>query len=190
MGEREQKVFDIVSQGDQVQVSGDEITLSKGVVLLVKKVPPMILTEIEKRFAPPPVPRVYDENKGREIENPQDPRYLDQIDKVNAEKGMAITEVLIGLGTTIAYLPDELLAPEDDAWIDDVEVFLGQSVPRQGRGRYLAWLKYYVIESGEDLMVLASKVSAKMGVPEAEVGAAVARFQGDETRGADREASA
>jgi hypothetical protein len=183
--DHDQKVFDIVAQ-DEEKVYSDIITLSNGVQLKAGKVPPFILTEIDKRFPEPSVPKVYDEQRDRYYDNPNDPNYLKALTSLEQEKGFALSEVLVGYGTKIHYLPEGIESPEDTQWAEDAQVFIPNLVvPEKGRGRYLAWLKYYVIESGEDLMRLAQKVSAKIGVPEAEVGAAVARFQDNEGRRPD-----
>lgn len=157
------------------------IVLSCGVTLETRPVPPMVLAEIDKKFPEPSIPKVRDEEKGRDIPNPQDPSYLKALDTVAQAKGNAIIDVIAGLGTKLHSVPDGMYRPEDEDWKEPLE-FLGLFIPEKGTGRYLAWLKYYVIRSGEDLGIIVKKSAKAIGVPEEEVASAIATFQSIEER--------
>lgn len=189
--EQQERLFDVdaVDQVSERQASDpDLIYLETGTVLRAKKIPQMILTEIERRLEAPKVPKVeHPSEKGRFIENPDHPDYIRAIKKYEEDRGFALTDVLLGLGTVLETLGPGQYAPEDATWVEEIEEFLpaGLTIPEKPKGRYLAWLKFYQVQGGNDLQQIVSKVTGKMGVSEAEVGAAMSSFRRDEGRQAD-----
>lgn len=182
----QEKVYDVVSESDQPKIEESHlITLDNGVVLRPRPIPPLILAKIERKFSYPPVPKVQDEDKGRLIENPNDPAYLEAIDRVNEEKSMAQLDVIIALGTEVVSIPADVYAPEQDDWIEEVEYFIGEVIPRSGRARYLAWLKFYAISAAGDIQNIAKRALKRTGVADEQVEAAVAGFRDQETRRTD-----
>lgn len=156
-------------------------TLTSGVVLRHKKIPPMILAKVEEKYVEPPVPTVYDENSDRHIPNPDDPNYAKALEDLQTQKGNALVDVLIALGTEIESIPDGLQKPENEEWVEELS-FLGIEVPKLKVGRYLSWVKYYAAQSVEDFKNLAERGAKALGVTEVAVATAIAGFQSDETR--------
>lgn len=183
---QDKQVFDLIAEVENEQNRGESnlITLSSGVVLKTKAVPPMILAKIDQKFPEPKIPHVYDEDRGRNIPNPEDPDYLAAIRQNGEARGTAVIDVIAGLGTVAYFVPTHMFTHEDDGWIDDLE-FFGFDIPVKGMGRYLAWLKYYVIKSGEDLALIATKSAKSLGVPEKEVAQAIQNFQSQPERDTD-----
>lgn len=163
--------------------------LSSGVVLRHKKVPPMILARIDEKFRDPEVPVIWDSEKERNIPNPDDPKYHEEVQQNRMDKGTALIDVLIALGTTIEFIPDGMQTLEDDEWVENLS-FVGIEVPKLRVGRYLAWVKYFAAEAAEDIQKLAKKGAAALGVTEEDVASAIANFQSDETRTADTDSQA
>lgn len=188
MGEYEDKVFEVIEQGEQAQEKTESrlFTLSQGVVLRPRRFAVLIVTEIQRRFKEPPIPKVFDENKKREINNPNDPTYQRALENALFERGMAITDVLIGLGTDLEELPPDILGP-DDKWEEEILPFLPAdlTIPKKGRSRYLAWLKYFLDLSGEELQGLLDFATRGSGISQAEVSAAVASFPNNPPRTTD-----
>lgn len=181
----QEKVYEIVNEDDKQVEESLLITLDNGVVLKPRPIPPLILARIERRFVYPPVPKVRDEDKGRDIENPSDPRYLAEIERVDEEKSMAQLDVIIALGTDLISVPENVYAPDQDEWIDEVEPFIGETIPRTGRARYLAWLKFYALSTATDIPTIARKALKRTGVGDEQVESALAGFRGEEARGTD-----
>ena len=186
----QERLFDVdgVDQALEKQVSDpDLIYLETGTILRAKKIPQMILTEIERRLKVPQVPRVeHPSEKGRFIENPDHPDYIRALKKYEEDRGFALTDVLLGLGTVLETLGPDQYAPEDDRWVDEISEFLPvDAIPDKPKGRYLAWLKFYQVQGGNDLQQIIAKVTGKMGVSEAEVGAAMSSFRDNQGRQTD-----
>lgn len=189
MGDRQ--VFDIaqeIEREEQQPVeSSDILTLSNGVVLRAKKIPPMLANKLNSRFVHPPVPVFYAEDKARAVPNYNDPQWMEACQRVDEERGTALMDLMAGLGTEIISLPPDVQDITDTGWADDVETFLETPVPEFGRARHVAYMKYYILIDNEDWAKVARKVQAKMGVSEEEVAGAMDRFRGEEKRQADSE---
>lgn len=181
----QEKVYEIVDQLDAPHTHEELITLANGIVLKPRPVPPLVLARVEKKFKYPPVPQLMDEDKGRIIENPDDPNYLNAIAEVDAEKSMAQLDVIIGLGTEIVSVPLGMFQVGDDGWLEEVEFFIGEPVPKSGRARYLAYLKYYAMSSANDIPNVARLALRKTGIGDVEVENALAGFRSEEVRRAD-----
>lgn len=181
MDQQDRRIYEIVEEVEkqQTQKESNLITLSCGVVLKTRPVPPMILSKIDKKYPEPPMPTVYDEDRGRDIPNPQDPNWLKAVDRNAEDKGTALIDVIAGLGTTVHFVPEGMYHAEQDEWAEQLEYY-GLEIPEKGIGRYLSWLKFYVIASGEDLALIAKKAAKSLGVTEEEVATAINNFQSAE----------
>jgi len=183
-------VIDIAEEIDKRQDSetdSDLVTLSNGIVLRTRAVPYKFIIKLNKRFKNPPVPVFYDEEKGRSIPNYSDPQYEADCQALQEEKGMAMLELLTGLGTEFVSAPQGKDSPEDLGWEEEVLPFLDkdETIAESGKARYVAWLNYYALLEASDINKVATKIQSRMGVTEQGAAEAVARFQRDEERGAD-----
>lgn len=187
MEQTDKRVYDLLNEVEKEQKTGSDgnIHLSSGVVLRAKKVPPLILSKIDEKYPEPTMPTVRDEDRGRNIPNPEDPSYLRAIDDNNRKKGTAIIDVLAGLGTEIVSVPEDFPKHTDTEWADNLIVFGISDVPEKGVGRYLAWLRYVVIQTPEDLAQIARKSAASLGIAESEVSAAISGFSDQKKRDTD-----
>lgn len=171
-----------VDNEQQNEENSNLVTLSNGVVLGTKPVPYKLIIKLNKKFKNPPVPVIYDEEKGREITNYGDPQYEADCAAVQEEKGMAMLELLTGLGTYFISAPAGVYAPDDKEWEEDVNPFLDENekIPEFGKARYVAWLQYYAMLEATDISKVAQKIQRKMGVTEEGAQEAIARFQRNE----------
>ena len=71
-----------------------------------------LIDDIVAQVEDPPIPMFFNEDKGREEENPLDPNYLDALNKARFKRVSAQADALILFGI-------ELLdpMPEDDKWL-------------------------------------------------------------------------
>ena len=161
----------------------DEFTLSTGVVVRLKPVSSSLVEEMKGSIKMPPVPKVWIEAKEREEENPNDPRYIEQVEEVNSKRSDAIFDALCMFGVELV---DGL--PEDDTWTKRLKML-------ERRGHLdlsdfdlkddfdLKFLyKRFVAVAGADLNL----ISGLHGFRPLEVARARATFLGDEKRNPDR----
>lgn len=148
-----------------------------GLVLKINSVPIMLLQNVQKRFPVPKIPKVLLEDKDQWVSNPNDPEYLDALTQREADLGLAMLDVMMGLGTEIHVLPPTLASPDTEEWTEDIEFFIGEEVPKKGKGRYLAWLKYYALKNQETFGRIGEAVKQKMGLTEEQVAAAAESFR-------------
>ena len=178
MDELKQVVNDaLASENESVTKSPDKVTLSSGVVLKVKPVPILLLNRIQMRFPKVHVPVVYNPDKERDEPNPNDPDYLEAVERNESAKTEALLDVMIGMGTEIVTIPDGLQKPTDSAWFDDLEFYLQEEQDDRERPRYLAWVKFVAIRNTDDMQSLAIAVQSKMGISEEAVAQSINSFR-------------
>ena len=88
------------------------VELSTGVRVRLHPVSSHLVDDLKGAIEDPPVPVVFIEAKGREEENPNDPAYLQAIERANQKRGEAVLDAIYLFGVELA---DGL--PEDDAWL-------------------------------------------------------------------------
>lgn len=166
-----------------------EVTLSSGVVLGLRPVPPFALQEALRQIRAPVPPLWMNEDKGRQEENPSDPDYLAAVDRYVETRLETIANVTMALGTDLKSVPDGMPGPDDDVWIEEMEVAApAVSIPRTPpRARYVAWLRFRAMPRTNDIAVVAALPLLLAGISEGEVAAAMASFPRDEERGGDPE---
>lgn len=159
------------------------LTLKSGVVLNLKPVPPLLLRRAMTGIDPPKVPMVFDADRGREIENPNDPDYLHALEAVATAQENAVLGVLILRGTAPSSIPDGFPKPEDESWQEELAVLadfnpaLGSIPLATAPQRYLAWIQYVVLTDIEDLVLIGASVARLSGVRELDVGTAMHSFR-------------
>lgn len=166
--------------------SEEEITLQNGIVLKLKTVPAAMVRRVATKVEKPKIPRT-DAGKGREEENPTDPEYLDRMDEYHYVVGEATVNVILSMGVEVISVPENMSKIEDDDWTEALEFFeVDKDYDLSTKiGRKLAWLSYYAIAGEPEWLVVLGKISAMIGMTEAEVASAIESFRGGTPRGAD-----
>lgn len=165
-----------------VEKVGDTLTFSTGVVVRTSRVSSAAFGDLEDRFQLPPVPKVLDENRGREIENPLDPIYKKKVSEVESRKAIAALDLAIVLGTTLVSKPDTLFDSNSEEWKDKLKALgYGKEIINSATSRYLLWMKYIAAVEQEDWENLSMSVMRKMGVPESDVNDALRSFPNNPT---------
>ena len=157
----------------------NSLTLSTGVVIGINRISPMVFQEVENRFQDPPVPKVYDEQRGRELENPAHPAYLAELKRVRDAKAIAALDAVAALGTYLISIPPGFEGPDTEEWMEKMD-FLGYDHHLISRKltRYLAWLKMVGAPDVEaDWNNISIAVLRKSGVTEGDVQSAIASFR-------------
>lgn len=161
--------------------SNGHIELSTGVVLRSKAISRNIFADILSEHVAPHIPSVYNHDKGREEDNPQDPEYLDQMRRYNTQLARAMSDALIVLGTEFESKPDSLPSYDDETWLEEVNLLRIYKTTSR-KGRYLAWVKTVAISTDDDFKAITESVKRSMGVPEGDVADAAKRFRPDAKR--------
>lgn len=155
----------------------DRVTLSTGVVLAILSVSPMAFGDLENKYPPPPVPKTYDEVKGREISNPLSAEYKKATTENENRKALAALDLAIVLGTRLLSIPDGMDGPDSEEWKDTLFAMgYSQESIESKKARYLSWVKLSAASNNTDWNILSMTVMRRMGVPEQDVNAAMKSF--------------
>lgn len=157
--------------------------LSTGVRVLLKPVSSMLIEDMRAAIPIPDVPIWHNEDKGRDEENPNDPKYLQAVQDAQARRGAVTLDALALFGVDLA---DGM--PEDDTWLKKLKMLerLGHLSLRnydledtfEREFLYKRWVAISQADYGL-LMTLASSV------PASEVRRARRSFLGDKEPDAD-----
>lgn len=151
------------------EVEKNEVTLSTGVMLRIKQAPPLILIKVMAHFQRPKPPVFFNKLMGREMENPDDPEYLERVQAHKTESSNAMLDALILLGTELVSVPKGFSKPDKDDWLEEYRL-LGLPILSENKSwRYLTWLTFKAISNETDLELIQKAVGRKSGVPESAV---------------------
>lgn len=173
-----------------------EFKLTNGIVLQVKSVPPLLIQGVTKEFVTPPPPKVYIEELGKDEENPNDPAYIREVEQLIEQQNTAITDLVLAMGTSCVSVPEGYFRPEEDGWIAAVKFateITGRAVNiDEGHAvkRYLYWLRFYALETQEDVIVANNLPLQVGGIRETEIDELVEFFRSLSQRGTNRESPA
>jgi len=163
----------VVEAVEKSHISGDNtFTLSTGVVLRGKQVPPLILVKIMASFPRPKVPTYMSPTMGREMENPDNPDYIDRVRSWKIDSSNVILNAMILLGTELVSIPKNFPGPENKSWMDEYQLLGTQLSPENKSWRYLTWITFKAATSLKDLDIIKEVVGRLSGIPETRVEAA------------------
>lgn len=160
----EEKVVEAVEQ-----VEDNLIRLSTGVVLRGKVAPPLALIKVMAAFPRPKVPTYFNKTVGRDLENPEDPDYLERVQAQKTESASAMLNALVLLGTEVESVPKGFPKHTDDDWVDDYRELGLEARPENVRWRYLNWVVFKAAITAEDMQEIQKVVGRLSGVPEGAV---------------------
>lgn len=155
------------------------VTLSSGVVLLCKQANPLVMIKVMSRFPRPKPPVWKNPTMGREMENPDDPDYIERVKNWEMENSNATLNVLIALGTELKSVPKGFPKPDDDSWIQEYETLGFEAQPNNPSWRYLNWVMFKAMRNEKDLEKIRDVVGRLSGVSESSVESAQ-NFSGSE----------
>lgn len=142
MGNVEDRVLAMAEEMDAAQGDADGLVeLGTGVVIRPKALNQDTFLSILARFPEPLIPTVYDEGRGRTIENPDDPDYLDKVKWRNVELAQAMTLATYALGVEVVSIPDGFPGPNDEDWLDE-RMVAGLASGNSPRARLMDWLRH------------------------------------------------
>lgn len=150
----------------------DRVTLSTGVVLKLKPIPPLLLDKlINKSFPVPEPPTItVDGFDGKHDEpNPHDPAYKATVAAIRRQQSDKTIDLTLMRGVDVEL-------PEDVGWIADLEE-LGIEVGETYNQRRHAYVRFVLLERTSDLNRVIIQVMALSGVRESDIAEAEARFR-------------
>lgn len=157
----------------------DTYRASNGVLLKLKKVPRLLLTDAIRKQAPPKVPTWFNEDKGRDEENPADPAYVEALQAFNIDRGLMSVTMTLAMGTSIIDVPAGIEPYDSETWVADLnDMGMGLDL-RTPRMRYTAWLKYIALPGDEFNDVVSAVMRYSGLISEEDVAAAQRAFRGD-----------
>lgn len=158
------------------------ITLSSGVVLRAKKIPPGLLIKVMARFPRPKVYSQFNEEEQRLIQNPDHPDYIEAVKDWNAKYAEAILNAMLLFGTEEVSTPEEISTASGSKWIEELET-IGEPTFRKNKSwRYLMWILTVAAASDTDYELITREVGRLSGVREEDVQKA-AEFPGSDKAG-------
>jgi len=160
-------------------VEDNELEFSSGVVLRIKPVTPLVVMDIAKRHKKPSIPNFFNEDHGRNEENPSDPMYIADMEEYNNKITSTIIDAFIVMGTEVVSIPKDMQKIEDNDWVDMLSS-IGIDIDSENKKvRYILWVKYVALPKESDLDFLTTEISALAGVSNTEVAEAEDSFRGD-----------
>lgn len=170
INETDQAIADAVDNNKQAEEN--TIRLSTGVVLLAKQANPSMLIRVMTAQERPRPPMVFIQAMGREMENSDDPDYIERVEAWQMNYNNSMLNALVALGTELVSKPKGMPGPESDKWVEDYK-FLGLPVhPQSASWRYITWVLYLAAVNDKDIAMIGDKVKNLSGVREADVAAA------------------
>lgn len=151
--------------GDQ----DDTITLSSGVVLRGRVANPLILVQVMAAFPRPDPPMVFMQSMGREMENPDDPNYIERLQSWKMEYADRMVTAMIVLGTELVSSPKGLGRPDKDDWLEEYSLLGMPMHPQNKAWRYLTWVKFKAMQNEKDMQAIQDMVGRLSGVRESAV---------------------
>lgn len=168
----DQKVAELTRANGKNAVEEKTITLSTGVVLRGKQVPPLGFVTVMAAFPRPKPPMWKDPNMGRMMENPDAPDYIERVRAWQTEYSDATLNVMIVYGTEIVSVPKGFQQPKDKKWLERYKTTGLPAIEDNDDWRYLTWMKFAAALTVEDLNLIKEVVGKLSGIPEADVQAA------------------
>lgn len=165
--------IDLANAVDKAKEPEDNlIHLSTGVVLRGKMANPLTLVKVLSAFPRPKVPVHFVKEMGREVENPDDPDYIDRVQAWKTERSGSALNAMILLGTDLVSVPKKFSTPDGDDWMDEFALLGLPMNPESKSWRYLTWVMTKAAVTVEDLNKIQEVVGRLSGIPESKVEAA------------------
>lgn len=153
----------------------------------LKFVSRQLIKDAGSKYPEPKIPETWNEDKGRNEPNEQDPDYVEARRIYANNIGEVTQRLFLALGTEFqGTLSPGIMALDDDTWIEEIEELTEVQLPRKGRMRYVAWLRYHLLADDDERLALNEAAMRFNGIVfERDVQKASDEFKSDETRQPD-----
>ena len=146
-----------------------EIILESGVKVRVHSVAASLIDQVTAQIKDPEPPTWYNEEKGRDETNPNDPMYLRQVQEADRKRGIAAMDAIVMFGFDLV---DGV--PEDSLWVKKLNI-LGINIDAEDPVELEFAYKKYIAISPEDINL----VTSKSGISQEALQEAERSFRGD-----------
>ena len=180
----------VVKKASDRSLAADEVQVSTGVIFGVKRVPPLVLTDIRREFKEPPIPTWYNKDTGRREANPDDPEYIKANNEYMVNMSMAVVDIMILMGTEVKYVPSNLPSPDSQAWDSELRAILlargwsrSEIAELSADEKYVFWVKYRAAvdndmdDDNNDIGKITTAIGRLSGVAEEDVKDAIDTFR-------------
>jgi len=164
------------------------VTLSNGIKLKLKSVPPFLVRQATMKLDRPKVPRM-DIGKGREEDNPDHPAYQEALADFENRSTDAALNVMLAAGTEVVSVPKGVPGPDSDDWLPLMEVLEIEIDLDRPVARYLAWMRYVALATADDITLITTAMSRGIGLSEEDVEASAQSFRNRAARRAAKRGS-
>lgn len=147
----------------------DEITMSTGVILKVKRVPLGVIMRVSGRFTRPKPPTYYNEVTKQEIENPDHPDYKAALGEYNVQSANAVQSALVLFGIEVVHVPKGIPKVKDNEWVSMLELTDLTVLPDDKHWRKLNWVLSVAAVTDKDYLLIQEEVGSRSGVSEEKV---------------------
>lgn len=178
----------VIEEIDAKVENSDLIRLSTGVVLRGQKVSSTLLIEVTASSTRPKPPTFFNKQMGREMENLDDPDYIERVQAYKYKMAGSMVTIMILKGTQIVSVPTGMEGPdlvkkkkrgkdsteefEWPQWLVEYELLDLPMRPENPHWRYLTWVKAVAAPADEDLKLIQEVVGRLSGIRNADVEAA------------------
>lgn len=165
----DEKVLNAVAEVESEANKGQEdnrTELSSGVILVLGKVNVLTIQALINKFKYPPVPEIFDKERGRAIKNPDSQLYQEMKAEVDAARTMAVMDAILAFGTVVEHIPENITPIESEDWVDRLELIGLDVKVNTPAARQLAWIRHVAIVNVGDMQKLASRYGVALGVTE------------------------
>lgn len=162
------------------------VTLSNGMDVKVYAVPPYVINTVLAKFEEPPVPKrpvnpeVDIPGANQTVDNPEDPEYIASLQKFRTDRAEAYMTARLLYGLRDERVPERWPTEEDKERWDYLQI--SPVIPEKGEGRRLAWIKFGVLASSNDMEVVLTVMDSFNKVDKAEVDALIDSFRNKGSR--------
>lgn len=166
------------------QVQPELYTTSTGVVVRIRPVSRLLVTQVKTAIKDPKPPVLMIEEKGRPEPNPNDPFYVEALIDAQIRRTVAVIDLILALAVEVVSIDGRTIPYDSEGWAEAIAES-GIEVPTEPKKRYGAWLKYIAIPIEEDLALILQKAQRQVFTLEADVEDSSNQFRSDETRNSD-----
>lgn len=147
----------------------DILTLSNGVVLRRKPLPRTRIMALVEKFPLPPIPEVYNKEKGKMEKWDGSEEYQKAKQKVEMNQALAMIDLIIASGLEVVSIPDSVPPIEDDEWIEELELS-HISVKKDSKVvRRFSWIKFVAAKDEDNLEKIMTFATSQLAESEANV---------------------
>lgn len=169
---------------------GKPTQLSTGTWVIIRSVSPSLIADAQANIEDPDIPTYFNEDKGRTEENPNDPKYVREMERAQIRRGQAGMDALLLFGIDLVDGPEgnPVDLRDGGAWLKKLKFFLtkvaGYKLEDYDFDDPLTvefLYKRYIAAGPNDISLIASA----SGISEEDIASAERSFLGNEERGPD-----